>query len=70
MEPVDITVNGVTFYFIKDREGFISLSTDGYKPDDARGMEMLTKVRDFLRSNQSTDDRELDHIMATQRRMR
>lgn len=55
----EITCQGVTFYFTTSRSGHISISTDGYIP----GSEpMFAKLEDFLRANQTEDDREMDRI--------
>ena len=53
-----IHVGSMQVYVEKDKEGYISLSTDGYT------REAIQPFLDALRSLQTDDDREADEITA------
>ena len=50
-----INVRTVQIYIEKDKDGYISLSTDGYLPGDR-----LDEIIEILRAAQDEDDREMD----------
>ena len=52
-------VRTVQIYIEKDKEGFISLSTDGFLPGGA-----LDEIIKILRDAQDDDDREADEYTA------
>jgi len=54
-----INVKAVQIYVEKDKEGFISLSTDGFLPGGA-----LDEIIKILRDAQDEDDREADEYTA------
>ena len=54
-----INVKAVQIYVEKDKDGYLSLSTDGYLP----GGE-LDKIIKILRDAQDEDDREADEYSA------
>jgi hypothetical protein len=54
-----INVKAVQIYIEKDKEGFISLSTDGFLPGGA-----LDEIIKILRDAQDEDDREADEYSA------
>ena len=54
-----INVRAVQIYVEKDKDGYLSLSTDGYLP----GGE-LDKIIKILRDAQDEDDREADEYTA------
>jgi hypothetical protein len=61
----EVTCQGTTFYFTtkteKNGKTYIDLTTDGHPPDSPQA-HMLKRVEDFLRANQTQDDREIDAI--------
>jgi hypothetical protein len=50
-----INIRNVQIYIEKDKEGYISLSTDGYLP--GTGLDLIIK---HLRDAQDEDDRAMD----------
>jgi hypothetical protein len=54
-----INVRAVQIYVEKDKDGYLSLSTDGYLPGGA--LDAIIKV---LREAQDEDDREADEYTA------
>jgi len=50
-----INVRTVQIYIEKDKDGYISLSTDGYLPGDR-----LDEIIEILRAAQDDDDRAMD----------
>ena len=61
----DIHIGPVTVYVERDKEGYISLSTDGY-PD----IEQLEPIIAALRALQTDEDREYESYMNARNRKR
>lgn len=60
----DIYIGPVCVYVERDKEGYISLSTDGYT------REAIQPLLDALRSLQTDDDRECEAVMNASNRKR
>ena len=54
----DINIGPVTVYVVRDREGYVSLNTDGF-PD----IEQLKPIIAALRALQTDEDREYESAM-------
>ena len=61
----DIRIGPVTVYVERDKEGYVSLSTDGY-PD----IEQLKPIIAALRALQTDEDREYEAMMNARNRKR
>lgn len=57
----EITVHGITLYIDTDKEGYKSISSDGFKTNGPAG-DSFRYLLNTLRSAQSEDDREHDGV--------
>lgn len=57
-----IIVESVSFHFIEDNDGYFSLESDGVRVDSLEDFSVFNKIKDFLKSIQTEDDREYQYI--------